>query len=161
MTEEKYRKCMDWTAKHIGVQRVRMLVKLLTIITALGYGIAVIWLLRQRDIRVTRVLLIPAAGFVTVSILRRCLGAQRPYERYDFTPLLAKDTKRNSFPSRHVFSNMVIAMAVLSVWVPGGIFLMVCGVLLAVLRVFTGVHFPKDVAAGAVIAVILGLWGFF
>ena len=161
MTEKSYQRCMAWTEKYIGVNRVRVLVKLLTVITVLGYGVTIVGLLIQRDFWVLRVILVPAAGFVAVSLLRRCLGAKRPYEKYAFTPLLKKDTKGNSFPSRHVFSNIIIAMAVLSVWVPGGILLMVCGAFLAVLRVITGVHFPRDVIAGGVIAVVMGVLGFF
>lgn len=108
-----------------------------------------------------RMALVPAASFLAVTLFRSALSAPRPYEVYGFVPLLEKDTKGKSFPSRHVFSNFIIAMAVLSVSVPGGLFLMACGVCLAVLRVITGVHFPKDVAAGAVLAVVVGYFGFF
>ena len=100
-------------------------------------------------------------GFVAVTILRKLIAAKRPYEIYGFTPLLQKDTRANSFPSRHVFSNMIIAAAVLYVNLPLGIFTAVCGLILAVLRVITGVHFPKDVAAGCLIAVLLGWIGFY
>lgn len=161
MTGEGYQKCMDWTEKYIGIRFVRILVKLLTAITAVCYSLTVLWLIFQRDIWVFRILVIPAVGFIAVSLIRKWLSASRPYEIYAFTPLLDKDTKGNSFPSRHVFSNMIIAMAVLSVWIPAGIFLIICGILLAVLRVITGVHFPKDVIAGAVFAAVLGVVGFF
>lgn len=161
MTEEGYQKCMDWTTDHIGIRVVRLLVKLLTAATAVCYGLAVLWLFCRRDFWVVRVLAVPAVGFVAVSIFRKWICASRPYEVYAFTPLLDKDTRGNSFPSRHVFSNMIIAMAVLSVWMPAGIFLVVCGILLAALRVITGVHFPRDVIAGAVIAVVIGIAGFF
>jgi membrane-associated phospholipid phosphatase len=56
---------------------------------------------------------------------------------------------------------MIIAAAALYVNLPLGIFTAVCGLLLAVLRVITGVHFPKDVAAGCLIAVLLGWIGFY
>lgn len=97
----------------------------------------------QRDERIFRFLLVPAAGFVAVTILRKLIAAKRPYEIYGFTPLLQKDTRANSFPSRHVFSNMIIAAAALYVNLPLGIFTAVCGLLLAVLRVITGVHFRR------------------
>lgn len=161
MTKERYQKCMDWTEKYIGVAAVRIMVKGLTVVTAVCYGMALVWLLYQRNLWILRVLCVPAAGFLVVTLFRKWVSASRPYEVYGFTPLLQKDTKGNSFPSRHVFSNLIIALAVMSVWIPAGIFLVFCGMLLAVLRVVTGVHFPKDVIAGAVIAVLLGVFGFF
>ena len=111
--------------------------------------------------RLIRFILVPAVGFVIVTLFRKVVGAKRPYEIYDFTPLLNKDTKANSFPSRHVFSNMIIAAAVFWINLPLGVATGSCGVALAVFRVITGVHFPKDVAAGAVIAVLFGWIGFY
>lgn len=161
MTKESYEKCMNWVSQHLGVGTVRVLVKLLTGITAVCYGSVLIGLLYQRDPWMIRMLVIPAFGFLAVTLLRKCIGARRPYQIYEYIPLLDKDSRDNSFPSRHVFSNMIISMAVLSVSVPLGIFLILCGLLLAVLRVVAGVHFPKDVFAGAVLALVLGWIGFF
>ena len=56
---------------------------------------------------------------------------------------------------------MIIAAAVFWINLPLGIATGSCGVALAVFRVITGVHFPKDVAAGAVIAVLFGWIGFY
>ena len=161
MNQEKYEKSMNWIENRIGITTVRIIMKILTGITVVAYGVTLLWLLYQRDMWLLRVLFVPAVGFVVVSVFRKVVSAKRPYEVYEFTPLLEKDSKGNSFPSRHVFSNMIIAMAVLSVWTPGGIVLMFIGMCLAVLRVMTGVHFIKDVLAGAGIAVVIGVIGFY
>lgn len=50
-------------------------------------------------------------------------------------PLIPKDTKGNSFPSRHVFSIYIIAMAAWYVCPPLGVILCVAGVFLAAARV--------------------------
>ena len=107
------------------------MVKAITAVTAAIYMAIALWLFAQRDERIFRFLLVPAAGFVAVTILRKLIAAKRPYEIYGFTPLLQKDTRANSFPSRHVFSNMIIAAAALYVNLPLGIFTAVCGLLLA------------------------------
>ena len=161
MTKNSYQKCMEWTERNIGITAVCLMVKAITAVTAAIYMAIALWLFAQRDERIFRFLLVPAAGFVAVTILRKLIAAKRPYEIYGFTPLLQKDTRANYFPSLHVFSNMIIAAAALYVNLPLGIFTAVCGLLLAVLRVITGVHFPKDVAAGCLIAVLLGWIGFY
>lgn len=75
-------------------------------------------------------------------------------------PLIPKDTRGNSFPSRHVFSVFVIDMAFWWVCPPlGGVFLAV-GVLIALIRVIGGVHFPRDVLSGAVLGAACGAVGF-
>jgi membrane-associated phospholipid phosphatase len=143
----------------MGVDRVRFLVKFLTIFTAVCYAAIILRLFVLRDAQIRQVVFLPAAGFFMVTLLRKGIGARRPYEVYGFTPLLDKDSKKNSFPSRHVFSNTIIAVVVLKVWMPLGILLLAGSVCLAVLRVITGVHFPRDVIAGGVFAVVLGVMG--
>jgi membrane-associated phospholipid phosphatase len=156
MSRESYEKCLEYTRRYIGGERVRFLVKLLTVFTAVSYIILIAWLVVCRDKGLLSAVFFPAGGFVAVTLLRKGIGAKRPYEVYGFTPLLHKNSRRNSFPSRHVFSNVIIAMVVLRIWMPMGILLLVSSGLLAVLRVITGVHFPRDVIGGALLAVLLG-----
>lgn len=55
----------------------------------------------------------------------------------------------------------MIAMCWLAYCPPLGIALLVGGVVMAIIRVVGGVHYPRDVIAGALVAVfggILGLW---
>ena len=60
-----------------------------------------------------------------------------------------------------MFSVFVIAFAFYYTFVPAGIVLSVLGVLLAVVRVVGGVHFPRDVLCGAAIGMLCGAVGFF
>ena len=64
-------------------------------------------------------------------------------------------------PSRHVFSAFVIAMSALYICIPLGICMMLLAVIMAFERVICGVHFPKDVIAGAVIGIVSGIIGFY
>lgn len=100
--------------------------------------------------------LVPAVSLVVISIFRRIYNAKRPYEVYEFAPLIAKDTKGKSFPSRHVFSIFVIGSTLLWYQVVLGGFIMLMGCILAVIRVITGVHFPKDVICGMLVGIISG-----
>lgn len=128
----------------------------------LVYPLLLIWLIASRDQRFWKVLLVPALSFLAVTLFRKCCNARRPYEKWsDLPPLIPKDTKGHSFPSRHAFSIYIIAMAAWYVWMPPGIILCIAGVLLAASRVIARIHFVRDVVAGALIAILIGIFAFF
>ncbi len=110
-----------------------------------------------------RALIVPLVSFILLSILRAAINAKRPYEVFETSPILAKNTQGKSFPSRHVFSIFVIAMTFLfALDSPlAGIIILVMGILLGIVRVMLGVHFPKDVVAGALLGITAGLLGFY
>ncbi len=119
-----------------------------------------------------RYIAIPAASFAGVSVSRVILHSRRPYEMLPVTPLIPKETKGKSFPSRHVFSAFMIAMTYLAAaYYSGGpllrsplfaaaVLLFVLSDVLGDLRVLLGVHFLRDTIAGMLIAIVCGL-GFF
>ena len=93
----------------------------------------------------------PVSLIILLTIFRKAVNAPRPYEVLDIDPIIKKNTKGNSFPSRHVFSVFVIAMSLYYVWPSVGIALMLIGIIIAAIRVIGGVHFPRDVIVGALI----------
>ena len=108
-----------------------------------------------------RAVLVPGISFVLVTVLRKEINAPRPYEVFDAAPVIPKDTRGNSFPSRHAFSIFVIAMTFCAccplAW--AGPVMLAAGVLLAVIRVVSGVHFPCDVVVGALLGMLAGFVG--
>ena len=110
-----------------------------------------------------RALFVPLVSFILLSVFRTAVNAKRPYEVFDISPILAKNTKGKSFPSRHVFSIFVIAMTFLFILGSPvlGITILILGILLSVARVILGVHFPRDVIAGALFGIIAGIIGFY
>lgn len=135
--------------------------KLLTGTVYLAYPALLVFLAMHQDVRFFRVLITAGASFVLVSLFRSFFNAPRPYEVLDIVPLISKDTKGKSFPSRHVFSIFVIAMCFCYISLPIGIVLLAAGALLAAVRVIVGVHFPRDVIAGAVIGILAGVIGLY
>lgn len=107
-------------------------------------------------------LLVPGISFVLVTILRRAIDAPRPYTVFNTPPVIPKDTRGNSFPSRHTFSIFIIGMTFCACcpipW--AGPVVLALGCVLAALRVVGGVHFPRDVIAGAALGIALGWLGF-
>ena len=109
-----------------------------------------------------KALLVPGISFVLLSVFRKWINRPRPYEKFGVAPVIKKDTKGQSFPSRHVFSATMIAMTFLlmSPWSWLGCVFLFVSFVLAVVRVVSGVHFISDVCAGIVVAVVAALIGY-
>ena len=117
-------------------------------------------LYRESLLAAIKVAVFAAVPFVIVTLVRRLINAPRPYEIYPFYKKKPKGKGGRSFPSRHVFSAFVIAVLGYTVCpVPVVIALMLPGVLLAVSRVLLGIHFIRDVLAGALIGIASGVIG--
>ena len=102
---------------------------------------------------------VAAVPFLTVSVARKIINAKRPYELIGDFPHRPKSKSGESFPSRHTFSAFLIATLLLP-WIPlVGIALYLVGVLLAASRVLLGIHFLRDVIAGALLGAACGAIG--
>ena len=102
-------------------------------------------------------ILMPAFGFVLLTLVRKWINQPRPYETWGIVPLLEKDSSGNSMPSRHVFSATIISMACLHANLPAGLILLLLSALLGLVRVLGGVHYPKDVLVGYACGLIWGI----
>lgn len=118
-------------------------------------------LLVKKDERIVRVVLVTGISFGLVSVFRHFYNEKRPYTIYDFQPVVKKNKTGESMPSRHVFSGFVIGMAFLYIQPYFSIPVFICSLIMCFGRVVAGVHFPKDVIAGAMIGIISGIIGFF
>lgn len=162
ITQDTYNKITYWICKNPrNVKILKAFNNGLTLLVYFMYPSLLLVLAYQQDERLWRVLITPGVSFVVVSVFRYCLNFKRPYEVLDIVPLIEKDTKGKSFPSRHIFSVFVIAMAFSYISLSIGISLIVIGMFLAVVRVIGGVHFPRDVIAGGIIGILSGIIGLY
>ena len=162
VTKDEYRNLIAYVGSlRITGVLIPLMDKLITLVTALGYAGFLYILFRTGSPLLVRCTVVPAAGFIICTMIRNMLNWKRPYEVYDYEPIIHKETFGKSFPSRHVCSIFLIAMAFLQYDVSMAMIMALLGVVLAILRVFGGVHFPKDVIAGALFGVILGAIGFY
>ena len=99
--------------------------------------------------------------FLRFTLIPLGVLARRPYEVYDYTPVVYKATKGKSFPSRHTVSAFIIAMAFLYINVKIGAVMLIIATAIAVVRVLAGVHFIRDVVSGAAIGILAGVLGYF
>lgn len=127
----------------------------------ISYPLLLLFLIFTKDERAVKVLLVPFAAFLFTTIIRKVKNEPRPYEKYTIRPLIPREKKGESFPSRHTLSILIIAMAFLYINTALGILFLLLGVILAAVRVAAGIHFPRDVIAAALISLVFGLIGFF
>lgn len=121
-----------------------------------AYALLLGWACVSDPWRLVPLVGVTAVGFVAVSFFRRRFNAPRPYECCSIAPLIARDGAGKSFPSRHAFSAFAIAASWFAASAPIAVVLLVAAVVLAVCRVLGGVHFPRDVVAGAFIGSATG-----
>lgn len=121
-----------------------------------AYALLLGWACVSDPWRLVPLVGVTAVGFVAVSFFRRRFNAPRPYECCAIAPLIARDGAGKSFPSRHIFSAFAIAASWFAASVPVAVVLLVAAGVLAVCRVLGGVHFPRDVVAGAFIGSATG-----
>ena len=143
------------------VAALKGLDKAITYITVLLYALLLFIgftkISEDHGVLLYRSILVPGVSFLLVSLFRKNISFPRPYEVYDFVPALEKDTVGKSFPSRHTFSIFMIAFAWGQFSVAMCHFILVLGVILATIRVIGGVHFVRDVVAGAAMAIIISV----
>lgn len=162
MTKEFYEKITAPFRRHpAGVKGVILTDKILTRTVYIAYPVFLISLCITRNPMLSRAIAIPALTLWMVTRFRMYYDAGRPYELLDIKPLIQKDTVRHSYPSRHVFSIFILAMTFYAVYPVLGILTGIAGIVLAIVRVIGGVHFPKDVVAGAVLGIFFGILAYF
>lgn len=126
-------------------------------------GIAVaLWLFFHQTVDAVKTALLAIAAF----LLARVIIAQsiyyffnrnRPFFTYKVNSLLVFANKP-SFPSGHATSMFAIATVFFMYDWRFGVALYVIAALTAVSRVVSGVHYPSDVIAGAIIGIISGIF---
>lgn len=163
MTSEQYNHVAERVRTYpYGVLVINVMSKGIVWVTMASYVILLILLSTSKHYETLyHSILVPGVAFAVVSIFRHFYDAKRPYEEMDIVPLIPKDKMGKSFPSRHVFSIFMIGMTFLQVQLIPAVILFVLGVILAVLRVIGGVHYTRDVVAGAAIGVLSGFLGFY
>ncbi|MBC5787908.1 phosphatase PAP2 family protein [Clostridium facile] len=121
----------------------------------LGLGILLAF---QRDIRIWCYLISPMLCLLVVKGLRIFIQRKRPFEKYQFKPVIGHDTGC-SFPSKHAASAAVICVACWYIHFPLGVFIAVLAFLAGATRILTGIHYISDVVSGWGLGCSIGLLG--
>ena len=130
----------------------------LTILFYILYPLNVIYVYLFQNKMLHNIILVPATSFLFVSLIRKIIKRQRPYEKYHYQSMIEKESKENPMPSRHVFSAVVIAMTFFYFNHFIGMILLVLACCSAVVRVIGGVHYISDVIIGFLLGILAGLF---
>ena len=131
--------------------------KALTSIGCISYPLLLLYSFFSNTKQCIPLLIIPASGFILLTFIRKKINRKRPYEALEINPIIQKDTKGNSMPSRHVFSMSIIAFSWFLLSPTVAIFLLLCAIAIAFIRVIGGVHYPSDVCIAIISALIWSL----
>lgn len=162
MNEEKYQRISEWFRKKENyLKAFHIIYRILPAVTMAAYAGMVWYALFCYDAQeIIRVIGVPLITFILCTVMRYAVNEKRPYETMHINPLIKKDKKGQSFPSRHVLSASIIAMCGFYVNIGVGIVLMIISVVIAIIRPVAGVHYIKDVIAGLLLGIVCGLLGF-
>ena len=142
-----------------GLQLMRVFNSMMTVLMPLAYLtlLGANFISKGLGQELATYIMVPALGFILLTLVRKWINQPRPYETWGIVPLLEKDSSGNSMPSRHVFSATIISMACLHANLPAGLILLLLSALLGLVRVLGGVHYPKDVLIGYACGLIWGI----
>lgn len=96
-----------------------------------------------------------AASFLMLQIAHELWYETRPFLHHELNQLLEHEAD-NSFPSDHATASVALAMAVLAFtrFRRTGLALLAAALVVALSRVYVGVHYPIDVASGILIVLV-------
>lgn len=158
--KSKYESVLYRVYSDVGLTKIlKVASAAIAALTALAFFVHLLELFLEDPLLPIEELIITGAPFVILSVVRRLINAPRPYEIFEFYEKKPRCKAGRSFPSRHVFSVFVIAAVILPSSLFLGITLLLLGTALALFRVLLGIHFIRDVAAGALIGIISGALG--
>lgn len=143
------------------ISAINIINRALTLFVYISYPSLLLYLALFGREKLIKSVLVPAMMLVFVSVLRKIINRPRPYTALDIEPIIKKEKQGESMPSRHIFSVFMIAMTFLYVCPLWSLAFFVTGIVLGIIRVIGGVHYPSDILVGALIGILSGVVGFF
>jgi membrane-associated phospholipid phosphatase len=141
--------------------------KIVRSITELGSGIVtgsitVIFLVSGKDILAHEFLLGTLLLWLVVELIKALVRRPRPFTKLSGVRIVGKRARGNSFPSGHTSQAFYTAAVIARYFGAGWIISFVVyalAVLVGATRMYLGMHYPRDVLAGAVLGMSWGLVG--
>ncbi|MGE3277275.1 MAG: phosphatase PAP2 family protein [Vicinamibacterales bacterium] len=104
------------------------------------------------------VLALSLTYLVVDGMMKPLMWRDRPFDVLPDVAVIDTRPISSSFPSGHAASAVAGALAVSRIWPAAAPAWWTVAVLIAVSRVYVGVHYPSDVIAGALLGLLIGLF---
>ncbi len=126
-------------------------------LTYVFWLLMIVYFWRKKERKMALLLTVSiAAGALITYPLKFLIDRQRPYDVMDSTRLLTPDEIDPAFPSGHAEMSF-LATTVISRFHPEyARYLYLFSFIVALSRVYVGVHFPGDVLGGAIVGIAIG-----
>jgi len=162
VTKEQYKALTNYIKNHQILYRLlAVCYKYIPLIMGIIYVISGLYVIFFRHDQLMRFILIPLLTFAAVSLLRRLINRERPYDQFNLPPLFEyKAGKGRSFPSRHTASALIIAMACSYFNGTIGAVMIFFAVIVGMTRVLSGMHYFTDVLGAALLTLLIAGCGF-
>lgn len=123
-------------------------------------AIAVSWIWQNfeptdRLARIAEIFITTLLAWIITFAIEYVVNRPRPYNALGIKPLSLPAIETPSFPSAHATIAFAIAGLIFFYSSPLGIVLLIIAALVALSRVFVGVHYMTDVIAGAIIGFLV------
>ena len=153
--EQFYISTLNYIRQHpILNKTITLITKYSPYIPFILYPILLIYLFIIKHPLLLPTFIKPSIAFISLSIFRKIINRKRPYEIYNYKPLLSHKSGQ-SFPSRHTLSAFIIALVCLDISLTLGIIMLVLAIIIAVSRIIAGIHHISDVIVAIVFAFIV------
>lgn len=94
---------------------------------------------------------IALAIVMTDVVIKPIVARARPFEGAVAVRVIDRRPLTYSFPSGHAAGSFAAAATLSQVWLPGRVVFLTLAALIAVSRIYVGVHYPLDVLGGALL----------
>lgn len=119
-------------------------------------SLIIYFVFRKEKLLVVLMILAVIASTITSAALKNIISRERPYQTLDVRQLVNEDDNK-SFPSNHVQLSFALTAIIFLFHKKFGLMLFFLSIIMAISRIYLGVHYPSDVLGGAVIGTLIGI----